>query len=149
MYWQTVVMGQKPFELISRSNGSKPWPVDWRLYKERHLVECFFQKLKCFRRITARYDKLDASFCALLPGPIHREVQSGPQVPELNAVGQSPASSRAVGSRLKLRAGGFTADISPLFGVSFKFIKFLPPCLTYNRELDYSMFCVSGAEWRS
>ena len=29
-----------------QSNVSEPWPVDWWLYKERHLVECFFQKLK-------------------------------------------------------------------------------------------------------
>ena len=35
------------------------WPVDWHTYKERHLVECFFQKLKWFRRIFMRYDKLD------------------------------------------------------------------------------------------
>ena len=27
-----------------QSNVSNPWPVDWYLYKERHLVECFFQK---------------------------------------------------------------------------------------------------------
>ena len=45
-----------------QSNVSDPWPVDWWLYKERHLVECFFQKLKWFRRIATRYDKLDASF---------------------------------------------------------------------------------------
>ena len=25
-----------------QSNVSDPWPVDWHLYKERHLVECFF-----------------------------------------------------------------------------------------------------------
>ena len=47
-----------------QSNVSDPWPVDWCLYKERHLVECFFQKFKWFRRIAARYDKLDASFLA-------------------------------------------------------------------------------------
>ena len=34
-----------------QSNVSDPWPVDWCLYKERLLVECFFQKLKWFRRI--------------------------------------------------------------------------------------------------
>ena len=34
--------------------------------KERHLVECFFQKLKWFRRIATRYDKLDASFLAFV-----------------------------------------------------------------------------------
>lgn len=45
-----------------QSNISKPWPVDWHLYKERHLIECFFQKIKWFRRIATRYDKLDASF---------------------------------------------------------------------------------------
>ena len=47
-----------------QSNVSNPWPVDWSLYKERHLVECFFQKIKWFRRIATRYDKLDC----LLPG---------------------------------------------------------------------------------
>ena len=49
-----------------QSNVSDPWPVDWWLYKERHLVECFFQKLKWFRRIATRYDKLDASFLAFV-----------------------------------------------------------------------------------
>ena len=49
-----------------QSNVSKPWPVDWHLYKERHLVECFFQKIKWFRRIATRYDKLDASFLSFL-----------------------------------------------------------------------------------
>ena len=49
-----------------QSNVSDPWPVDWWLYKERHLVECFFQKLKWFRRIATSYDKLDASFLAFV-----------------------------------------------------------------------------------
>ena len=49
-----------------QSNVSDPWPVDWSLYKERHLVECFFQKLKWFRRIATRYDKLGASFLAFV-----------------------------------------------------------------------------------
>ena len=49
-----------------QSNVSDPWPVDWWLYKERHLVECFFQKLKWFRRIATRYDKLDMSFLAFV-----------------------------------------------------------------------------------
>ena len=35
-------------------------------YKERHLVECFFQKLKWFRRVFTRYDKLDISFLAFI-----------------------------------------------------------------------------------
>ena len=48
------------------SSVSDPWPVDWWLYKERHLVECFFQKLKWFPRIATRYDKLDTSFLAFV-----------------------------------------------------------------------------------
>ena len=49
-----------------QSNVSDPRPVDWHLYKERHLVECFFQKIKWFRRIATRYDKSDASFLAFV-----------------------------------------------------------------------------------
>ena len=47
-------------------NVSDSWPVDGCLYKGWHLVECFFQKLKWFRRIATRYDKLDASFLAFV-----------------------------------------------------------------------------------
>ena len=35
---------------------------DTWLYRERHLVECCFNKLKHFRRIFSRFDKLDRSF---------------------------------------------------------------------------------------
>jgi transposase len=34
-----------------------PW-----LYRERHLVECCINKLKHFRRIFSRFDKLDRSY---------------------------------------------------------------------------------------
>jgi len=49
-----------------KSNTRNPWPCDWWQYKERHLVECFFQKLKCFRRIATRYDKLARRFLAFV-----------------------------------------------------------------------------------
>jgi transposase len=32
------------------------------MYKERHLVEVFWQKIKQFRRVATRYDKLAKSF---------------------------------------------------------------------------------------
>ena len=35
---------------------------DTWLYRERHLVECCFNKLKHVRRIFSRFDKLDRSF---------------------------------------------------------------------------------------
>ena len=34
------------YTIPPRNNILEPWPVDWWLYKERHLVECFFQKIK-------------------------------------------------------------------------------------------------------
>jgi len=49
-----------------KSNTKEPWPVDYFLYKERHLVECFFQKIKWFRRVATRYDNLDVSFLAFV-----------------------------------------------------------------------------------
>ena len=39
---------------------------DWHLYKERHLVENYFLKLKAFRRIATRYDKLASTFAAFI-----------------------------------------------------------------------------------
>ena len=42
----------------SRKGAKFERRCDWWLYKERHLVEKFFLKLKAFRRIATRYDKL-------------------------------------------------------------------------------------------
>jgi len=36
------------------------------MYKWRHLIENYFQRLKEFRRIATRYDKTDTSFAAAL-----------------------------------------------------------------------------------
>ena len=30
------------YVVLPQSNVSESWPVDWHLYKERHLIECFF-----------------------------------------------------------------------------------------------------------
>jgi transposase len=40
--------------------------IDWALYKERHLVECFFNKIKRFRRIALRCEKTLPSFRAFV-----------------------------------------------------------------------------------
>ncbi|TPI39399.1 transposase, partial [Mesorhizobium sp. B3-1-6] len=37
-------------------------PYDRDLYKERNRIERFFSKLKQFRRVATRYDKLLANF---------------------------------------------------------------------------------------
>jgi transposase len=45
-----------------KDNAKEPWGCDFYQYKERHLVECFFNKLKQFRRIATRYEKLSRNF---------------------------------------------------------------------------------------
>lgn len=49
-----------------KENATEPWEVDWWQYKERHLVECFFQKIKQYRRIATRYEKLAIRFLAMV-----------------------------------------------------------------------------------
>ena len=49
-----------------KSNTVDPWDCDFYHYKERHLVECFFNKLKHFRRVATRYDKLSSMFQAFV-----------------------------------------------------------------------------------
>ena len=46
----------------SKSNRRAPIEYDKVLYKERNLVERFFNKLKQFRRVATRYDKLLANY---------------------------------------------------------------------------------------
>ena len=49
-----------------RSNRKEPHEYDAHLYRERQLVECFINKIKHFRRICSRFDKLDARYLAFL-----------------------------------------------------------------------------------
>lgn len=49
-----------------KSNEKDPWECDYVQYKERHLVECFFQKLKQYRAIATRYAKLASRFLAFV-----------------------------------------------------------------------------------
>ncbi|WP_156135602.1 IS5 family transposase [Novosphingobium malaysiense] len=44
---------------------SKPYFSTW-LYRERNLIERFFSKLKHFRRVATRYDKLAENFLAMV-----------------------------------------------------------------------------------
>lgn len=50
---------------INPSRSAKP-PFDQHLYRERHRIENLFARLKAFRRIATRYEKLHASFAAML-----------------------------------------------------------------------------------
>jgi len=48
----------------SKANRREPRKTDFALYRERNLVERFFCKLKQFRAISTRYDKLANTFLA-------------------------------------------------------------------------------------
>jgi transposase len=50
----------------SRSNRTEPRDYDRHVYKERNLVERFFNRLKQFRRIATRYEKLSRNFISML-----------------------------------------------------------------------------------
>jgi transposase len=45
-----------------RSQRKAPRDYDQELYKERNLIERMFNKLKHFRRVATRYDKLDIAY---------------------------------------------------------------------------------------
>jgi transposase len=45
-----------------RANRKKPIPLDKARYRERHYVENAFCRIKDFRRVATRYDKLANNF---------------------------------------------------------------------------------------
>ena len=49
-----------------KSTRRNPWKYDKELYKRRNEVERLFRRIKRFRRIFTRYEKLDAMFIAFL-----------------------------------------------------------------------------------
>ena len=51
----TAVIPPKANRKVQRS-------CDWYMYKERHVIECVFGKLKYFHRIATRYEKKSQSF---------------------------------------------------------------------------------------
>ncbi|MET0156009.1 MAG: transposase [Rickettsiales bacterium] len=53
---QSEIQGCKAV-IPPKSNRKVKRDVDFRLYKEVHVVECFFGKIKFFRRVFSRFDK--------------------------------------------------------------------------------------------
>jgi len=65
--FREVIASQGAEAVIPPKRSRKePIPYDKDVYKERNLVECFFNKIKNFRRIATRYDKTALSFTAML-----------------------------------------------------------------------------------
>lgn len=49
-----------------KSNRREPWEYDRELYKKRNQIERLFRRLKGFRRIFSRFEKLDIVFLAFI-----------------------------------------------------------------------------------
>ena len=60
-----VLLGYEPI-VPPKKNRSMPWDYDRQLYKRRNEVERFFRRIKRFRRVFTRYDKLDVVFASFL-----------------------------------------------------------------------------------
>ena len=60
--------GQLGYEPLvpPKKNYKEQWDYDKELYKRRNAVERFFRRLKAFRRIFTRYDKLDVVFAGFI-----------------------------------------------------------------------------------
>lgn len=54
-----IVISQRPQRL-------QPLEIDEEMYKWRHLIENYFQRLKEFKRIAMRSDKTDSSYAAMI-----------------------------------------------------------------------------------
>ena len=64
---RTQIKSQQCVAVIpSKINSLNPIYYDKYIYKERHVVECFFSKIKYFRRVFSRFDKSTRNFKAFL-----------------------------------------------------------------------------------
>ena len=61
----SIQMGYTPV-VPPKDNRKKPWEYDKTLYKQRNQIERLFRRIKRFRRIFTRYDKLDIMFITFI-----------------------------------------------------------------------------------
>ena len=60
-----VELGYTPV-VPPKRNYKEKWEYDEERYKQRNEIERFFRRLKRFRRIFTRYDKLDIVFAGFI-----------------------------------------------------------------------------------
>ena len=59
---KSIRAGRAKAVIPPRSNRKTQRRYDRALYRQRNLVECFFSRIKHFRRVATRYDKLAHSY---------------------------------------------------------------------------------------
>jgi transposase len=64
---RTFISQHKSYAIIPyRKNSLQPGTFDKSLYKERHLVECLINRMKNYRRIATRFDKLAITYQSMI-----------------------------------------------------------------------------------
>ena len=63
---KTITAQQAQAVIPPRSNRTKQREYDRHLYRERHLVECFISKIKHYRRVFSRFEKLSKNYMGFL-----------------------------------------------------------------------------------
>ena len=61
-----IIEQEAEYTIPSKSNTKNKWEYKYNKYKKRNLVERFFNKIKRFRKIATRYDKLTSSFMSFI-----------------------------------------------------------------------------------
>jgi transposase len=54
------------FVAAIEARGMEVVACDWFAYRERHVIECFFGKIKHYRRIFSRFEKLPCNYKGFL-----------------------------------------------------------------------------------
>ena len=65
-FLQTIIDSGAVPVIPPRANRTQQRDYDEWLYRERHLVECFIGKIKHYRRIFSRFEKLASRFLGFL-----------------------------------------------------------------------------------
>ena len=65
---KTRVLAEEHVNVVvpPKRNRKVPWDYDRELYKKRNQVERFFLRIKRFRKVCTRYDKLDSIFLSVI-----------------------------------------------------------------------------------
>jgi transposase len=63
---QAIADKQARAVIPNNPSRSIKYPLDTDLYRQRHLIECCFSKLKQFRRVATRYEKTARNFRAVI-----------------------------------------------------------------------------------
>lgn len=119
-----------------KSNRRWSWQYDKVLYKKRNQVERLFRRLKGFRRIFTRYDKLDVPVKGAVVSPVAKALIDGR--PRSKSLGHIPPSrSRAQHPKDAIEHQSIVPARSPHFLLVRKNIRYQLP--TFVRK--FISFC--------